>query len=616
MVTVSGKALLTTENYRKSDKWMLDSCCSKHMCNNKAYFSNFVEREGVVQVGNKEVIPSYGVGTVPMTTMVNGKQHYVTLHDVLYTQDIMHNLISISQVRRKQFRVRIDDEPNNMTRGRMDLHHKPSGEVKMCGIETGEGLYEAVAQVFLDQAHVAKTTSMNVWHRRLGHASNELLQASVQHMHGVEGTNFVEAGECEACELGKSRRAPRKAMAYEERGAAKPLERVFSDLVGSMKHSSIGRSRYFVTLLDSYSGYSIARFLARKSETGDAVVEMVHELENLLNGSLQRLTSINRNTLKWMRTDGGGEYIGTEFQEWIKRRGIVHEITTTYSPESNGAAERLNRTLLDMARTMMIGMETQRKDLWAEAVHIASFLRNRLLSKSSRERKKPYEIIHGKRLRLDHLRTFGSRAYVHKRKEVRHWKFDSRALPGTLVGFCQGNAYRVLLDSENAVVESQDVKIVEDAGTSLPHDVYSDVIEFDLSDESVIFDDIVGNERQPAEESELELESLIPGTGNDGSESNLPADVDLDELTYYPGLRRSERTTAGKPPERLGYEVACMVTEQSKDGEVPWNYKDAVNRNDSATWKKAMEEEINSLNALNTWELVQLPPERKVVKTK
>lgn len=66
-------------------------------------------------------------------------------------------------------------------------------------------------------------------------------------------------------------------MADEEQGAATPLERVVSELVSLMKHSSIGRSRYFETLLESYSGYSIVRFLARKSETGNSVVEMVQD---------------------------------------------------------------------------------------------------------------------------------------------------------------------------------------------------------------------------------------------------------------------------------------------------------------------------------------------------
>lgn len=64
-----------------------------------------------------------------------------------------------------------------------------------------------------------------------------------------------------------------------------------------------------------------------------------------------------------MRTDYGKNYIRNQFQEWVKRRDIVHEARTAYLPEFNRAIEVLNRTLPDMSRTVMLGKETQRKDL-------------------------------------------------------------------------------------------------------------------------------------------------------------------------------------------------------------------------------------------------------------
>lgn len=174
----------------------------------------------------------------------------------------------------------------------MDIHHKPSGEVKLCDLETRKGLYEAVTHMCSNQAHVTRAESVDVWYRRLEHAGYKVLRASVQCVHGVQGNDLEDMGECEACELRKSTRAPGKAILYEERGAAKPLERVFLDPAGPMKHRFIGRARCFVTSLDSYSGYSLVRFVAHKSEAGDPEMEMVCELKNLLNGSLRRLRAI------------------------------------------------------------------------------------------------------------------------------------------------------------------------------------------------------------------------------------------------------------------------------------------------------------------------------------
>lgn len=139
----------------------------------------------------------------------------------------MHNLVSISQVRKKKFRVYIDHERNNVMHRWMDLHHESSCEVNMCGIETDKELYEAVTRICLDHAHVKKTMSVNVLHQRLGHSSEELLKASVHHVHAVKRTNLVQVPKCEAWELSKSRRPPRKVMEDKERGAARPLEMVF-----------------------------------------------------------------------------------------------------------------------------------------------------------------------------------------------------------------------------------------------------------------------------------------------------------------------------------------------------------------------------------------------------
>lgn len=208
------------------------------------------------------------------------------------------------------------------------------------------------------------------------------------------------------------------------------------------------------------------QFVEHKSKADDALIQMVSELEKLLNGRLRRVASIKRNTPKWMRTDGDREYIGNGFQEWLSRRKVLQEVATAYSPESNGAAERFSWTLLDRARATMLWMKVLREELWADAIYTASFLRNQSQVKSSRERRTPYEVIHRKRTSLRHVRIFGSRTCVHEEREVRCGMFDSQALPGILVGYCRGNAYRVMLDGGNAVVESEDVKITENSGVS------------------------------------------------------------------------------------------------------------------------------------------------------
>lgn len=64
-----------------------------------------------------------------------------------------------------------------------------------------------------------------------------------------------------------------------------------------------------------------------------------------------------------MKMNDGGEHAGEESQEWLSRQKIVHEVTTAYFPESNGAAEQLNRTLQHTTRTVLLAMRVQRKIL-------------------------------------------------------------------------------------------------------------------------------------------------------------------------------------------------------------------------------------------------------------
>ena len=51
---------------------------------------------------------------------------------------------------------------------------------------------------------------------------------------------------------------------------------------------------------------------------------------------------------KWLKYDLGGEYVSSDFSDFCVEHGIVHERTVSYSPQSNGVAERKNRTLTDL----------------------------------------------------------------------------------------------------------------------------------------------------------------------------------------------------------------------------------------------------------------------------
>jgi len=79
---------------------------------------------------------------------------------------------------------------------------------------------------------------------------------------------------------------------------------------------------------------------------------------------------------KVLRMDNGGEFYGNEFEEFCKKCGIVRKNTTPYTPQQNGVAKRMNRTLMEKARCMLSGAGIG-QEFWAEAVGTTCYLVNK-----------------------------------------------------------------------------------------------------------------------------------------------------------------------------------------------------------------------------------------------
>lgn len=83
--------------------------------------------------------------------------------------------------------------------------------------------------------------------------------------------------------------------------------------------------------------------------------------------------------IKVLRTDNGGEYTSDPFHKACREEGIVRHLTVPRTPQQNGVVVRLNRTLLEKVRCMLL-QACLNKSFWAEAITCASHLVNRLPS--------------------------------------------------------------------------------------------------------------------------------------------------------------------------------------------------------------------------------------------
>ena len=144
-----------------------------------------------------------------------------------------------------------------------------------------------------------------------------------------------------------------------------------------MQTTSIGGAKYFVTFIDDYSRCCAVYFIKEKSE----VLDKFKEFQTATNAGSQ---------IECLRSDNGGEYSSREFHEYLHENGIRHEFTVPNSPQQNGVAERMNRTLIESARSMLAHAGLS-NEYWAEAVSTAAYVRNRIPTTAIKEKTTTYE---------------------------------------------------------------------------------------------------------------------------------------------------------------------------------------------------------------------------------
>ena len=142
--------------------------------------------------------------------------------------------------------------------------------------------------------------------------------------------------------------------------------------------------------------------------------------------------------LKVLRTDEGGEYTSKAFNTYCEQHGIIHEVTTPYTPQHNGLTKRRNRTILDMAMSML----KQKKlphSFWGEVVSTTTYLVNRCPTKRLKE-KVPKKVWSGRKPLVSHLRIFGSICYKHISNAKRR-KLEEKSEPMISIGYDVTSAY-------------------------------------------------------------------------------------------------------------------------------------------------------------------------------
>ncbi|XP_010413036.1 PREDICTED: uncharacterized protein LOC104699428 [Camelina sativa] len=128
--------------------------------------------------------------------------------------------------------------------------------------------------------------------------------------------------------------------------STKPLELLHADMCGPISPATLANNRYIFVIIDDFSRYMWSILIKEKSEAFGSFKGFKSVVEKDI-GSV----------IKTLRTDRGGEFTSREFNEFCEFVGITRHLTAPYTPQQNGVVERRNRTLMEMTRSLLKGME-------------------------------------------------------------------------------------------------------------------------------------------------------------------------------------------------------------------------------------------------------------------
>ena len=526
-------------------EWWIDTGATRHVCSDKAVFSSLKASDAgeKLYMGNSATSTIEGEGTV-ILKMTSGKN--LTLKNVLYVPDIRKNLVSGSLLNKHGFRIVIESDKVILSK---------SGMFVGKGYLT-DGLFKLNVMSVKDDNEMKNSSaylleSPNLWHARLGHVNYDTLRR-LSAKEYIPKLTIDSKHKCETCVEAKLTRSSFKRV---ERNT-KVLDLIHSDICDLKFAPTRGGNKYFITFIDDCTKYCYVYLLKSKDEAIDKFKIYKEEVET------QQTEKI-----KTIRSDRGGEYV-EPFGEFCSQHGIIHEVTAPYSPQSNGVAERKNRTLKEMMNAMLLSSGLP-QSMWGEAILSA----NNILNITMRKNKdvSPYEMWKKKKPSYQHLKVWGclAKVLIPTPKKV---KIGPKTVDCIFIGYPpHSTAYRFLVHEfkipdiqKNTIMESRNASFFETMFPCNP-----------------------GNQ-QPTT-SKRSHESV-----DDDNESDESEDENVGVV------RRSKRQRTEKS---YGSDFMTYLLEEGD----PKTYKEAVTSPDGPMWKEAIKNEVDSIMQNHTWELVDLP---------
>jgi len=614
-----------------------------------------------VEVADNRLVQAEGVGIISLNLTVFGVVIPATVRKVLRVPSLGTTLISHAQLGKVGIHV---DHVKNY--GFYLREFGPDGRVVGLAPEVDHLYPLLLANPNLSTSTVQKPyfpttylvsvwTSFLLWHQRLAHLGPAATKGLTKWCSGMP-THLTGDCDCVDCLNGKQTRKPFTPLPLTSR-STRPLELVHSDLSGRIPTSSLAGSRSYIIFIDDFTRFTMIYFLKRKSEAFTASQD--YEAAVVKHWTVRAADPADSTPsnlplfISKLRTDGGGDYTSLEFTQYLRRQGIEAQVTTPYTPQSNGVSERANRTIMERVRSMMSWSGLP--DLfWAEAVATATYLKNRTPTRGLEDLKRsfhtPFEGWFGKVPDLGHLWVWGCVAMVHVPAEKTK-KLAGRSEKCVFMGYClTEKQFKVYNPQAKRMFSTRDVIFREgekwgnfglamegDGGTGSRPSAFSHEFEpFTEKKKDVVEEEEIISSPGPVI-VDPHLQSYRRLQDSDQEEDpNLVIAVPLEDAPLTPPQKHSKSSAAigvkeMQPLEKSdGYQVPDIgqtrQTRSCQSGQArgfftqvvfePKTYQQALQSAEREEWLASMQKEISAMNANCLGRIVEIPPERKAIGSK
>lgn len=578
-------ALTAQNNATRMNDWYVDSGASSHMTPYAQLLAN-VRPTHVNEIlsANSAKLNVRGAGN----TVLKLCDNEIPVKNVLHVPELSANLLSVFHIANKGNSVTFDK--NGCT-----IRNAENEVVAECKPENGVYKFQATQGMCMLARNKEKAMT---WHRRLGHINYQRLRQMRDE--AVDGIEFAdedaEIRKCEVCARGKQCRLPFKQSKSQSTNI---LDLIHSDIAGPMENSSIGGARYLLTFVDDFSKKTFVYFLKAKSD----VLSTFRNFKSYIENQTEK-------KIKVFRTDNGTEYCSNDFDNFCRKNGIQHQLTNVYTPQQNGVAERMNRSLVEKAKCLLFDANLPKK-FWAEAIGMATYIINRSIAAS--HGKIPEEMFYGKRIDLSDLKIFGSDVMVLVPKQRRR-KWDKNSEKMTFVGIDENTkGYRCIDRSTYKLTISRDVifhENIPEKAMAITDEGISDSVrdsDEENDDQSTLDTESPGKEPDEAEEDNTSFESTNETTDDQNTtDSNYEPD---ETLGTVPAQRMQTRSQTGSTIHPFQLTNFAFFID-------PNTVTEAMNGPNAEDWKTAMNNEMRSHDENKTWTIVDLPDGRKPIKGK